>query len=52
MAKKQTDENVPDEAPAVTEITEDEIIAKIQAGLTREQAIEVINNQRAHDAAI
>lgn len=34
------------------EIPEIEIIAKIRAGLTREQAIEVINNQRAHDKAL
>jgi hypothetical protein len=31
------------------EIPEIEIIAKIRAGLSREQAVEVINNQRAHD---
>lgn len=34
------------------EIHEIEIIAKIRAGLTREQAIEVINNQRSHDKAL
>lgn len=33
-------------------ISEVEIIAKTQAGLTREQAIEVITNQRAHDKAL
>lgn len=32
-------------------IPELEIVDKIQAGLTREQAIEVITNQRIHDAA-
>lgn len=52
MAKKTTDDNAPGDAPASTEITEAEISAKIQAGLTRDQAIEVINNQRAHDATL
>ena len=39
-------------SPATDEIPEIEIIAKIRAGLTRDQAIEVINNQRAHDKAL
>jgi hypothetical protein len=50
MAKKQETE-----APAkITEeeITEEEISAKVTAGLTREQAVEVITTQRAHDAAL
>jgi hypothetical protein len=40
------------EPVAADEIPEIEIVAKIRAGLTREQAIEVINNQRAHDKAL
>lgn len=34
------------------EIPELEIITKMKAGLKREQAIEVIRNQRAHDKAL
>lgn len=52
MGKKTTDETTPDEVPALPEITELEIIAKMQAGLTRGQAVEVITNQRAHDKAL
>lgn len=37
---------------APKEISEEEIIAKIRAGLTRDQAIEVILTQRAHDKAL
>jgi len=33
-------------------ISEEEIAAKVYAGLSREQAIEVINNQRANDALL
>lgn len=39
----------PTEAPKG--ISEDEIREKTLVGLTRDQAIEVITNQRAHDAA-
>ena len=42
MAKKPSEELPP--------ITEEEIAAKVNAGLSRDQAIEVINNQREHDA--
>ncbi len=41
--------------PAVSadaEITAEEIAEKTRAGLTREQALEVIATQRAHDAAL
>ena len=34
------------------EIPEEEIRTKMRAGLTREQAVEVILNQRDHDAAL
>jgi hypothetical protein len=45
-------EGATEDRPHVAdEIPEIEIIAKIRAGLTREQAIEVINSQRAHDKA-
>lgn len=37
---------VPDAIPEV------EIIEKMQAGLTRDQAVEVITHQRAHDKAL
>lgn len=33
-------------------ITEDEIREKTSVGLTRDQAIEVITNQRKHDASL
>jgi hypothetical protein len=68
MAKKPTDETAPDLAPvdaaAATEvaamtpseapkgISEDEIREKTLVGLTRDQAIEVITNQRNHDAEL
>lgn len=40
-------------APAAPEeIPELEILAKMRAGLTREQAVEVISNQRAHDKGL
>jgi hypothetical protein len=58
MARKPT----PPEANKATEVTpeplistaqdEAEITAKVRAGLTREQAIEVITRQRLHDAAL
>jgi hypothetical protein len=32
-------------------VTEEEIAAKVAVGLTRDQAIQVINNQLAEDAA-
>lgn len=38
--------------PAADAIPEGEIIAKMSAGLTRDQAVEVITNQRAHDKAL
>lgn len=50
MAKKNEDPT-PAEIPASAEIPEVEITAKIRAGLTREQAVEVITNQRKHEAA-
>lgn len=54
MAKKPTEEA---EAPVIEQITEEQITeeqitAKVRAGLTRAQAIEVITNQRLHDAAL
>lgn len=49
MAKKQASQETP--ATAIDNpITDAEIAAKVAAGLTRDQAIEVINNQRANDA--
>ena len=39
-------------ADAPKGISEEEIREKTLVGLTRDQAIEVINNQRAHDAAL
>lgn len=45
----------PSTAPATvasTAIPESEISEKVTAGLTREQAIEVITHQRAHDKAL
>ena len=44
MAKKPSEEIPP--------ISEEEIAEKVYAGLSRDQAIEVINNQRANDAAL
>lgn len=37
--------------PAPEGISEEEIAEKVQAGLSRKQAIEVIERQRAHDGA-
>ena len=64
MAKKPIAPTAEESAPAAdvppTEATasapadgiaEEEITAKVRAGLTRAQAIEVIANQRSHDAA-
>lgn len=39
-------------AKAPKGITEEEILEKVAVGLTRDQAIEVIKNQQAHDAAL
>ena len=36
----------------LTEITEEQISEKMQAGLTREQALEVLTAQRDHDATL
>lgn len=47
MPKKPTDDTVPEEIP----ITEEEIAAKMRAGLSREHALEVIAATRAHEAA-
>jgi hypothetical protein len=68
MAKKPTDETAPDlvpvDAAAAAEvaamtpseapkgISEEEIREKTLVGLTRDQAIEVITNQRNHDAEL
>jgi hypothetical protein len=41
----------PDDAADAEEIPELEIIEKMRAGLKREQAVEVIRHQRAHDQA-
>jgi hypothetical protein len=49
MAKKPTDET---QASAPEEITEEEITAKVRAGLSRAQAVGVITGQRAHDAEL
>lgn len=38
-------------AQAPKGISEEEITEKVRVGLTRDQAIEVIENQRKHDAA-
>lgn len=51
MAKKPTEDAATPEAPS-SEIPEEEISAKVRAGLTRAQAIEVITNQRRHDAEL
>lgn len=66
MAKKPTEETVtadPVDAAAAAEIasmkpaeapkgiSDEEIAEKTRAGLTRDQAIEVIQTQRDHDAA-
>jgi hypothetical protein len=40
------------ETAETNEISEDEIAPKVRAGLTRAQAIEVITNQRIHDAEL
>lgn len=40
----------PEEAPKG--ISEEDIMEKVRAGLRRDQAIEVITTQRAHDAAL
>lgn len=39
-------------AAAPKGITEDAIAAKTVLGITREQAIEILNNQAAHDAEL
>lgn len=68
MAKKQETTTVPDLDPvdqwAAREVAaakpadcpkgidEAEIIGKVRVGLTRQQAIDVILGQRAHDAAL
>jgi hypothetical protein len=68
MAKKPTDETAPDlvpvDAAAAAEvaamtpseapkgISEEEIREKTLVGLTRDQAIDVITNQRNHDAEL
>lgn len=49
MAKNQADKITEAEIP---EITEAEIFAKTLAGLSRAQALEVLENQRAHDKAL
>ena len=49
-AQAEIDAQKPTEAPKG--ISEAEIIEKTSVGLTRDQAIEVIKNQRAHDAAL
>ncbi len=46
MAKKVSENTAPEP------ISEEEIAAKVYAGLSRDQAIEVINNQRANDALL
>jgi hypothetical protein len=45
-AKAEAPEEIPDQIP------DQEILVKMRAGLTREQAVEVILNQRDHDAAL
>lgn len=68
MAKKPTEEDTaatdPVDAAAAAEIasmkpteapkgiSDEEIAEKTRAGLTRNQAIEVLQNQRAHEAAL
>ena len=67
MAKNQADKITETEIPAlpeippvpeipalpeIPEITEAEISAKTQFGLSRAQALEVLENQRAHDKAL
>ena len=46
MAKNASKDTAPEP------ISEEEIAAKVYAGLSRDQAIEVINNQRANDALL
>ena len=48
-AKRQLAADAPVSAPKG--ISEEEIRAKVQAGLSRNEAIEVIERQAAHDAA-
>jgi len=49
-AEKELAANQAAEAPKG--ISEEEITAKVRAGLTRAQAIEVITAQRAHDKGL
>lgn len=54
MAKETKTQQPPEPAEVVSkddEISEAEITAKVRAGLTRAQAVEVITNQRREDAA-
>ena len=52
MAKKSTDETAPEEVPETAIQDTDEYRTKIAAGLTPEQAVEVIANQLAHDKSL
>ncbi len=49
---KKTNETVPGEAPVAAPITEEEISEKVRAGLSREQALQVLTANRAHAATL